>query len=64
MYKVEVAIELNKLLADIANKIGQMAIEGTANATNPLFNQIMSQHADVLERQFRLLNEELHNRMP
>lgn len=64
MYNLDLAIQINKRLAVIANLTNEMAHAGTANPSNKTFVGLMSEQANLIEQQFQNLSNEICNRMP
>lgn len=64
MYNLELAIEINKRLAVIADRTNKIAHAGTANPSNKEFVDLMSEQADLIEKQFQNLSGEIYDRMP
>ncbi|MFN4186943.1 MAG: hypothetical protein ACK4FN_02830 [Acinetobacter johnsonii] len=64
MYSLDIAIEINKRLAVIANLINEMAHAGTANPSNQAFVKLMNELAALIEQQFLSLSDEIYSRMP
>lgn len=64
MYDLDLAIQINKRLAVIADLTNQMAHAGTANPANKVFVDLMNEQADLIEKQFQNLSNEIYNRMP